>query len=261
MVDSHCHLDFPDYQGDFEAVLKRTQEALEFVVNVGVNVATSERAVELAESHSFVHAAVGIHPDEVKTVTDKSFERLDTLAKSERVVAIGECGLDYARLSDGGVVQVKQRQRDVFVTQAQLARERGLPLIMHCRDAYDDLLGVLHEVGGPRQALRGVVHCFLGNAEQAKAFLDLGLYLSFTGIITFKNASPELLRVVQETPLERMLVETDAPFLTPQPNRGKRNEPVYVVEVAKKIAELKQLPLSRVDEVTSANARALFGIR
>ena len=257
MVDSHCHLDFPDYQGDFQAVLERTRQALEFVVNVGTDIHTSERTVDLAVAESFVYASVGIHPHDASTVTDTAMDRLMTLAKEPKVVAIGECGLDYSHLAPGGEEKEKEVQRGVFRRHIRLARELKLPLIIHCRDAYDDLLAVLKEQG---RGVRGVVHCFLGTPEQAKQFLDLGLYVSFTGIITFKNAAPELLESVQQVPTERMMVETDAPFLAPVPHRGKRNEPAYVTEVAKKVAELKGIGYAEVDQNTTQNARALFGI-
>jgi TatD DNase family protein len=252
MVDSHCHLDFPDYQADFESVLERTRTALEFVVNVGTDLRASERAVELAQAYPFIYASVGVHPHDAATVTAEVTDRLRTLVAATRVVAIGECGLDYtANTGDAD----KEVQKQAFQQQLKLADEAKLPVIIHCREAYDDLLTILRAQVAPP---RGVVHCFLGNKNQAQAFLDLGWYLSFTGIITFKNAAPELLEVVRETPLERMLVETDAPFLTPVPYRGKRNEPAYVVEVAKKIAELKAITVEEVDRATSDAARAVF---
>ena len=257
MVDSHCHLDFPDYQADFESVLERTKLALEFVVNVGTDLKSSERALELAQQHSFVYAAVGVHPHEAATLTDSTIDRLRTLARNPRVVAIGECGLDYAGFDGAADEAKKVEQKSVFTEQLQVAAEAKLPIIIHCREAYDDVLTVLRAQPTPTS---GVVHCFLGNSEQAQAFLELGWYLSFTGIITFKNAGEELLKVVRETPLERLLLETDAPFLTPVPYRGKRNEPAYVVEVAKKAAELKGISVEEIDKATTENARTLFGI-
>lgn len=274
MVDSHCHLDFPDYQGDFDAVLERTKSALDFVVNVGTDVRTSERAVELAEANPFIYAAVGVHPHDATTVTSQAADRLKTLAVSKRVVAIGECGLDYAKLTPGEEETEKRLQRQAFEAQIEVARERKLPLIIHCRDAYDDLLIIFRQSqlanrqssdtsGEERRTsgeLRGVIHCYLGSAATAQELMSMGFYISFTGIITFKNASPELLESVRQVPLERMLLETDAPFLTPVPYRGKRNEPAYVVGVAKKVAELKAVPYEEVDRVTTHNARTLFSI-
>lgn len=257
MVDSHCHLDFPDYQSDFEAVLERTREALDFVVNIGTDEHTSKRAVELAESHDFIYATVGVHPHDAATVSDVLMDKLHTLAKNPRVVGIGECGLDYCGLTPGQEEQEKEAQRRVFSQHIELARELSLPFIVHSRDAYDDLLSILIEKGS---GVRGVVHCFLGTPEQAKKFLDLGLYVSFTGIITFKNAAPSLLDTVRQVPLARIMAETDAPFLAPVPYRGKRNEPSYVQEVARKIAELKGLSYEEVDSVTTKNARELFHI-
>ncbi len=256
MIDSHCHLDFPDYQADFPSVIKRTQENLELVLNVGTDIKTSERAVDLSELHNFIYASVGIHPHDAATVTPEAMDRLATLAAGDRVVAIGECGLDYARLAPDTEEQDKKLQEQVFTQQISLARQRQLPLVIHCRDAYEDLLVILEK----NRDMRGVIHCYLGNAELASNFLALGYYISFTGIITFKNASPSLLAAVEHVPLDRILIETDAPFLAPVPYRGKRNEPSYVVEVAKKIAEIKGLALSEVDKITSRNTRTLFGI-
>ncbi len=257
MVDSHCHLDFPDYQEDFEAVLERTRGTLEFVVNVGTDVHTSERTVDLAAAQGFAYASVGIHPHDASTVTDSAMDRLRTLTKEPKVVAIGECGLDYTGFAPGQEEAEKAVQKEVFVQHIELARELKLPLIIHCRDAYGDLLKVLTEQGGQ---LRGVVHCFLGTPQEARAFMELGLFISFTGIITFKNAAPELLESVRQVPLARMMVETDAPFLAPVPHRGKRNEPAYVTEVAKKVAELRGIGYVEVEQKTTQNARALFGI-
>jgi len=257
MVDSHCHLDFPDYQGDFAAVLKRTQAQLEFVVNVGTDIKTSERAADLGARYPFIYSAIGVHPHDASTVTPATLAKLATLASVERVVAIGECGFDYARLQSGEAEAEKQQQRLAFAAQIELARAKQLPLIVHCREAYADLLNSLQSGAGE---WRGVIHCYLGDVQTARELMDLGFYISFTGIITFKNASPTLIETVKHVPLEKMLLETDAPFLAPTPYRGKRNEPAYVWEVAKKVAEIKGISVDEVDRVTSRNARTLFGI-
>lgn len=256
MIDSHCHLDFPDYQADFSAVLDRTKETLEFVIDVGTDLKTSERIIDLSSQHSFIYASIGIHPHDSATALPEVIDRLATLAAADKVVAIGECGLDYARLTPGAEEQEKKLQQESFISQIDLARRRQLPLVIHCRDAYEDLLGILEE----NKDMRGVIHCYLGDVDTARKFLALGYYISFTGIITFKNVAFGVLDAVKQVPLDRILVETDAPFLAPVPYRGKRNEPAFVFEVAKKIAEIKGLNLTEVDQVTSRNARALFGI-
>lgn len=255
MVDSHCHLDFPDYQGDFSEVIKRAQTALEFVINVGTDIKASERVVDLGEEYPFMYSSVGIHPYEAATVTTVDLDRLATLASNDKVVAVGECGLDYSRLNNGD--EDKKIQKKLFQEHIKIANSQQLPLIVHCRDAYEDLLDIF--IKGSNE-WRGVIHCYLGDVELANKFMDLGFYVSFTGIITFKNAAPALLEAVRQVPLDRMLIETDAPFLAPSPHRGKRNEPAYVVEVANKIAQIKNIDPEEVDQQTSKNARILFGI-
>ncbi len=257
MIDSHCHLEFPDYKEDFTQVLERTKQALDFVINVGTTVEASEQVVKLASEYDFIYASVGVHPDETGKITPEMISRLTDLASMPKVVAIGECGLDYANLGDNPD-EFKVVQKRILEQQLYIATKNNLPVIFHCRDAYEDLLVVLKN---RPTSIRGVMHCYVGTGEQAKAFLNLGLYISFTGIITFKNAGEELLNVVRSTPLEKILVETDSPFLTPVPYRGKRNEPAYVLEVAKKIAELKNVSIEEVDKITTRNARELFGIK
>ncbi|MDZ4229810.1 MAG: TatD family hydrolase, partial [Candidatus Veblenbacteria bacterium] len=246
------------------------------VINVGSQFSTSERAVRLTQEHAGLYAAIGLHPvhlfeqemDEegtrFKTRAEVfNSERYRQLAQSSaKVVAVGECGLDYYRFPPGvEAEEVKRGQAELFKQQMDLATECSLPLIIHCREAYDDLFVLLKEaVEAGKLPKRGVNHCFLGNRVQAKQFLELGFLLSFTGIITFKNAGVELLEVVKETPLTKIMVETDAPFLAPGQYRGGRNEPAYVVEVAKKIAELQGVAYEEVDTVTTQNGRSLFGI-
>ena len=257
MVDSHCHLDFPDYQEDFSAVLARTQEALEFVINVGTDIHTSQHAVDLSEAHNFIYSAIGIHPHEAGTVNIQTIDRLRTLAAGAKVVAIGECGLDYTKLNLGDAENEKKLQAEAFLVQIELAQSRQLPLVVHCREAYDDLLRILTSIS---VNWRGVIHCYLGDAETAEQLMSLGFFISFTGIITFKNAAPALLESVKQVPIDKMLLETDAPFLAPVPYRGKRNEPAFVAEVAKKVAEIKGISLGEVDDITTHNVRSLFGI-
>lgn len=256
MVDSHCHLDFPDYQSDFKAVAERTRQALDFIINVGTDVKSSERVADLSQIYDFMYAAIGVHPHDASSLTPAALDRLSTLTQLERVVAVGECGLDYARLTPGAEQEEKRVQQSAFISQINLARQQQLPLVIHCRQAYEDLLTILDEYSD----LRGVIHCYLGNIAIAERLIDKGFYISFTGIITFKNAPSDLLDTVKQLPLERLLIETDAPFLAPEPYRGQRNEPAWVVEIARKIAQLKSVDLTEVDKITTANAKSLFGI-
>jgi len=274
MVDTHCHLNFSAFKNDSAEVIARAKSAgVSDMILVGSQWDTSERAVKMADNTPNLYAAIALHPihlfeqevDEEETHFTTRAEVFDmehykALAKSSsKVVAIGECGLDYYHFPVMvSKDEVKLKQRELFEQHIKLATELDLPLIIHCREAYDDLLNILYQWRGTSGQLRGVAHCFLGTKEQAKKFLDLGFYLSFTGIITFKNANPELLEVVKETPLDRIMVETDSPYLAPQAYRGQRNEPAYVVEVAKKIAEIKGMILDEVDSITTTNTNNLF---
>ncbi len=292
MIDTHCHLNFRAFKDEAPAAVARAQAAgVSSILNVGSQWDTSERAVAMAEGDHRLFAAIGLHPihlyqqevDEEETHFVTRAEEFDPVRyhelarRSKRVVAVGECGLDYYRLPPGAdPAEVKRRQAELFNAQIDLATDLNLPLIIHCRsgqtertspqheagrEAYDDLFTILQRaVTAGKLPKRGVNHCFLGTLEQARQFLDLGFYISFTGIITFKNAAPELLAVVREAPLNKILTETDAPYLAPHPHRGQRNEPAYVVETAKKIAELKRLSLEEVSMATSHNAQALFGL-
>ncbi len=276
MIDTHCHLNFSAFKGEAEAAQERARAAgVTAIINVGSQWDTSERGVEMAQGSDGLYAAIGLHPlhlfeqkvDEEETHFTTRAEVFDAarytaLAKSSpKVVAVGECGLDYYRLPEGvDPVAVKRGQAVLFEQQIDLATSLNLPLIIHCREAYDDLFTILKRaVDAGKLPQRGVNHCFLGTREQARKFLELGFYISFTGIITFKNVKPELLEVVKETPLNRIMVETDAPYLAPQAYRGQKNEPAYVVEVAKKIAGVKDMGIKEVDYATTKNAQVLFG--
>ena len=255
LIDSHAHLDFPDYDNDRELVIERAKAAsVGKLINVGADLKQSKIAVMLAQKYPNVWATVGIHPEEMPANLEKDIEAIDLLAKEPRVVAIGECGLDYSY----DKIEVAS-QKELFKLQIDLAKKENLPLILHLRNGQDE--------GAARDAyeilknekLRGVVHCFTMDKHWAKRFLDLGYYLGFTGIITFKNAEA-IREVVQSVPLDRILVETDCPFLAPQRYRGQRNEPSYVVEVAEKVAELKSLSITKVAECTTKNVHDLFSL-
>lgn len=277
LVDTHCHLNFRAFKEDAADVIKRAIDAaVTRIINIGSQWDTSERAVTMAEENKGLYAAIALHPihlyemdvdeedNHFKTKAEVfDYKKYKTLAQSsKKVVAIGECGLDYYHFPQKENPEaVKKKQAEVFNQHIDLATELNLPLIIHCRDAYDDLFKILAAaVKAGQLPKRGVNHCFLSTREQAQKFLDLGFYLSFTGIITFKNVSPELLEVVKETPLDRMMVETDAPYLAPHPYRGQRNEPAYVVEVAKKISWLKRIDVKEVANITTQNANQLFNL-
>jgi len=254
LIDSHCHLDDPRFDNDRDTVIQLAQaEGVTQFVTIGCDLITSQRAVSLAQQYPFIFSSIGVHPHEVKDITHATYDGLRTVAKQTRVVAYGEIGLDYYyNLSPPDV------QRKRFREQIALARELRLPVIVHSRDAKEDTLMILREEKA--NEFGGVFHCFTGDLEMARAALDLGFFLSFSGIVTFPKAVA-LQKVAQEVPLDRMLVETDSPYLTPHPYRGKRNEPAYVQYVARKIAELKPpLTFEAVADATRENTQKLFGI-
>ena len=255
LIDTHTHLDDTRYDGDREAMIARAREAgVGTFITIGCDLATSKAAVELADRYPFVYASIGVHPHEVRHIDDGWYDEFRRLARHPKVVAYGEIGLDYHYNHSPPTLQ---RQR--FREQIQLARELALPVIIHTREAQEDTIAILKE----EQAadVGGVFHCFTGDAWLAKDGLDLGFHLSFSGVVTFQNATM-LREIVATVPMDRILIETDCPYLTPVPHRGKRNEPAYVRLVAETIASVKSTatPVS-VDEVgrlTSANACRLF---
>jgi len=255
LIDSHTHIQGKEYAGDVEAVIARAREAgVEKIIAVGGagDMSSNTEAVALAKTFPDIYATVGMHPHDAKDVGADELKKLKDLAAAPKVIAVGETGLDY--YYDHSPRDV---QRRVFAEFIHLARETGLPIVVHERDAAQDVADLLRTEGAGE--LRGVIHCFTGDYEAACAYLDLGFYISFTGIITFKNAN--LLReVVRRVPLDRMLVETDSPYLTPVPHRGKRNEPAYVQYVAETIAKIKCVSLEEVARVTTQNVRELFGV-
>ena len=251
LIDSHCHLDDSDFDADREAVIARAAEAgveLMLAVGTGGGPPDLEAGLRLAESHPGMRATVGVHPHDASKASEETFERLRELLSRPRVIAMGEIGLDYHY-----DFSPRQVQREVFVRQLQIARDAGVPVIIHTREAWDDTLRLLREHWqGP-----GVMHCFSGGPEEAELVLDLGFYLSFAGIVTFPKAQ-RVQEAARMAPLDRLLVETDAPYLAPVPHRGKRNEPAFVVHTARKIAELRGAPFETIAAQTGANFRALF---
>jgi TatD DNase family protein len=257
LIDSHAHLDDARYDGDREAVIARAQQAgVETFITIGCDLATSKAAIDLAGRYPFVYATIGVHPHEVKHIGDDWYDELRRLAKHPKVVAYGEIGLDYHYN-----YSPPKLQRDRFREQIGMARELGLPIVVHTREAQEDTIAILKEERA--QKVGGVFHCFSGDAWLAKDALDLGFFLSFSGVITFQNAT--MLRdIVKTVPMDRLLIETDCPYLTPVPHRGKRNEPAYVRHVAEKIAEVKggtaPVTVEEIGHITSQNARHLFKI-
>lgn len=267
LVDTHCHLDFRQFDEDREDVLKRAGQAgVVRILNPGIDLESSRAAIELAEAHPEVFAAVGVHPNEALIWEDGTLQVLRELAKRSKVVAIGEIGLDYYR---DRAPQEKQQQ--IFRKQLELAAETGLPVVIHTRDADGqergataDVLDMLSEwktelsKTNPALAERpGVLHSFSSDETAAQRAIDLNFRIGITGPVTFRNA-PGLQRVVSSLPIDHLLVETDAPYLTPHPYRGQRNEPAYVRLVIEKIAQIHNLPFDRVANATSDSAERLF---
>jgi TatD DNase family protein len=253
LIDSHAHIQGKEYAGEAAAVIARAREAgVETIVTVGGagDMSSNAAAVALANSFPEVYATVGMHPHDAKGVGDEEMTGLKQLAADRKVIAIGETGLDYYYDHSP-----RETQRQIFSRFIHLARETSLPIVVHEREAAREAAELLNSEGGGD--LPGVIHCFTGDYEAAARYLDIGLNLSFAGIITFKNADA-LREVVRKVPLERILVETDSPYLTPVPHRGKRNEPAYVRLVAETIARIKNLSLEQVASVTTANTRTLF---
>ncbi len=251
LIDSHCHLDMDAYGEELEGVLARARAAgVGRVITIGIDPASSGQAIRLAEKYPQVHATVGIHPHDAAGAGEREFSELAELAAHPRVVGYGEIGLDYAKRYSPPDVQ-----RKVFARQLAMARELDLPVIIHDREAHGDTMRLLREAS-PLVA-GGVMHCFSGDIELARQVIDLGLYISIPGIVTFRNADA-LQEVAREIPLERIILETDGPFLAPVPFRGKRNEPAYLVYTAARVAELRRIPLAEVACRTTENTMALF---
>jgi len=259
--DTHCHLNFQDYYSDTErdACLARAREAGVWMINVGSDLDNSRRAIEIAEKNDEgVFATVGLHPNDNIISERFDIEKYRELAKHPKVVAIGECGLDYFRIKSKNIKTEKERQKEIFRKQIELAIEIEKPLMIHVRDAHEEVLNIFNSYFLIRNSkLNGNIHFFSGNVEQAKKYLDLGFMISFTGVITFTKDYDE---VIKNVALEKIMIETDAPFVAPIPYRGKQNEPFYVIEVAKKIAEIQGITAEEVVIVTTKNALKLIGI-
>jgi TatD DNase family protein len=251
-VDSHCHINFPELASKLPDVLESmAKNRVTHALCIGVNLPELPGVLQLAADHPNIYASVGVHPDYEDT-PEPSIETLTELSRRDKVVAIGETGLDYFRVS-GDV----EWQRARFRTHIRAARECGKPLVIHTRSAAADTLAIMREEQAAEAG--GVMHCFTESWEVAQGALDLGFHISFSGIVTFKNAQ-EIKDVARRVPLDRMLIETDSPYLAPVPFRGKLNEPAYVRYVAEEIARLRDMPLEEVAAVTSGNFFRLFGV-
>lgn len=249
IIDSHVHLNDPAFDEDREEVLKRIEDEMDFVVNIGYDLKSSKISLEYAKKYPFIYATVGLHPAEEEEYTEALEQELEAMAKEEKVLAIGEIGLDYHWMTKG-----KEEQKDIFRKQLALAGKTGKPVVIHTREAMEDTVTILKEF--PK--VTGILHCYPGSVETAKQMIDR-FYLGIGGVLTFKNAR-KLVEVVEEIPLEYLVLETDCPYMAPVPYRGKRNEPVFTKEVALKIAELKGISYEEVVRVTNENTRKAYGL-
>ncbi|HBB57035.1 TPA: hydrolase TatD [Patescibacteria group bacterium] len=277
LIDTHTHVNFSAFKNDGKEVIKRALDDGTWIINVGSQADTSERAIKIANEYKEgVYATVGLHPahlEEQEVDYKEEGDRINyrsrpeefdedfylKLAQNNKVVAIGECGLDYCRNSQSKISNLesknwKEKQKEVFKKHLELANKANKPIIIHCRDAHDDLLKILNLAVKPPS---GVMHFFTGTLEQAEKYIELGFYISFSGVITFTDAYNE---VVRNIPSNRTLVETDAPYVSPKPYRGKRNEPSYVKYAAQKIADLRGVSFDEIAAQTTENAKKLFKI-
>lgn len=252
LVDSHCHLDFPDFQGELDQVVERARGAgVGLMLTINTHVTRFERVLAVAERFDEVYCTIGIHPHEAGTEPAADLERLIEASSHPKVVGFGETGLDYFYDKSP-----RDMQRASFRTHIEAARRTGLPVVIHTRDADADTAAILDEEMG-KGGFTGLLHCFSSGRELAEKAVELGLFISISGIVTFKK-SEALQRIVSDLPLDRLLVETDCPYLAPIPFRGKRNEPAYVAHTAAKVAELKGIPAEAVASATTANFLNLF---
>ncbi|MDN4076231.1 TatD family hydrolase [Fictibacillus terranigra] len=253
MFDTHAHLNAIQFEEDLEEVIQRAlDEGISHIVVVGFDRPTIKGAIKLADTYDFIYAAVGWHPVDAVDMTTEDLQWIEELASHPKVVALGEMGLDYHWDKSP-----KDVQKKVFRQQIQLAKKVKLPIIIHNRDATQDVVDILKSEGA--EEVGGIMHCYSGSLEVAKQCMEMNFYISFGGPVTFKNAKKPK-EVAREIPLDRLLIETDCPYLSPHPLRGKRNEPSYVKYVAEAIAELREMPLENLVKKTSDNARQLFGI-
>jgi len=249
MIDTHCHIDFPDFDRDREEIIVQAAEfGVDRLIDIGADKASTRRAFDLANAYENIYCTVGIHPHDSKTLSRDFMAEMETMAENPKVVGIGETGLDYYRnLSPHDI------QKKAFKEQLDLAVNLDLPVVIHVREAMDDAMAIVRDYAGK---LTGVFHCFPGTVEQAARVIDMGFHISVNGVMTYKNSKMQ--RLGAEVDLNRILIETDCPFLTPVPHRGKRNVPAYVRYVCAKLAELRQTSRDEIDKITTRNAEKLF---
>src|SRR3989304_3560735 len=253
LIDTHCHLTMPNFDADRSDVIQRAIDAgISHMITIGTDIEDSKRAIALAEGYEFIYAAVGIHPHDARDITDieNVSDTIKKLASKKKVVALGETGLDYHYMHSPAEIP-----QEHFRLEINLAKSLGLPVIVHSREAKEDTLRILKEE--KVEVTGGVLHCFSGDMDMAEKALNMGLYISFSGVITFQNAK-KMSDIVKAIPLNRILIETDAPFLTPVPHRGKRNDPAYVKYTAEKIADIKGISLEELGKTITDNAARLF---
>jgi len=254
LFDTHAHLDDSRFNEDRESVInKLREEGVKYFVNPGADIPSSLRAIELSKKYDFIYASVGVHPHDVKDMDEDTIDVLRSLSKNEKVVAIGEIGLDYYYDNSP-----RDLQRKWFEEQIKLANELKLPIIIHDRDAHQDTFNIIKNTKS--NDIGCVLHCYSGNLELAKEYVKMGCFISIAGPVTFKN-NKKTLEVIKEIPLEYLLIETDSPYLSPEPHRGKRNDPSYVRYVAEKIAIEKGISYEKVCEATMENGKKFFGIK
>lgn len=262
MIDAHCHLNFHAFEEDVDDVIKRAQKAgVPTIINTGTQVSSSKHAVALAEQYDNLYAVIGIHPHHADKVEPDWLDQLEKLAKHPKVIGIGEIGMDYYSYKSNGIVY-PEKQKYVFEQQIILAHKAGLPLQIHNRHAGEDIIKILTLHKRLLKDPPGMFHCFAGSSDVLKAALALGFFIGFDGNITYKGLAPgetvTLSELAKETPLDRIVVETDSPYLTPIPHRGKRNEPQYAIITAKFIADLKNISLKKLVVQTDKNIYTLF---
>lgn len=252
LYDTHAHLDDPKFDGDRDEVIEKIKNSpVGLVNNIGADIKTSKASIALAEKYDFIYAVCGIHPSETENLLEEDMQTLYEMSKHEKVKAIGEIGLDYHYENS----PAKEIQRFWFERQLSLAKEVQLPVVIHDRESKGEGLEILKKSG----IKKGVVHCFSGSAETAAELLKLGFYISFTGVVTFKNAR-KALEALKSIPIERLFIETDCPYMAPEPFRGTRNDSTNVIKIAEKYAEIKNMSLEEIAEITTKNAKSFFGV-
>jgi len=252
LIDSHAHLEMKEFNSDREEVIERARQAgVSYIVTVGTNLALSRKALSLARQHENIYATVGVHPHDVAKADNKTFDELCEISRDPKVVAYGEIGLDFFRN-----ISPREKQIEMFGRQLELAVQLKLPVIIHDRDAHEQTLRMVRA----SSVRRGVFHCFSGDYSMAMQCIDLGFYISIPGVVTYNKANT-IQDVARRVPLSSMLLETDAPYLTPEPHRGKRNEPSFIINTAKKVAQIKGLLWEEVADATANNTIKLFGIK